>query len=172
MDLIIGRTDGGDLVAEFETTLLFEDPLFVMAGNHNPWTRRNAVKLADLIDEAWVLPPASTTISTFVADVFRSAHLGVPRTVVACDSIQMQQSLLIGNPILGILPQSVLGTESPQALLKKIQVALPASPPPVGITVLRKRTLNPIVTLFIVCAQETAAELGMNCSRPDKRKKK
>lgn len=172
VDLIIGRTDGRGIAAEFETSLLFEDRLFVVAGGQNSWTRRRKIRLADLIDETWVLPPANTTISAFVADAFRSAGLGAPRTVVECDSIQLQQALLNGNPILGILPQSVLDRESPQVPLKKIPVALPMSPPPVGITVLKKRTLNPIVTLFIDCAQETAAEFGMNCTPAEKRKKK
>ena len=34
---------------------LFDDPVVVVAGRHNPWARRRKVDLADLVDEPWIM---------------------------------------------------------------------------------------------------------------------
>jgi DNA-binding transcriptional LysR family regulator len=41
----------------FQGELLFAESSFVIAGIKNPWARRRRIKLADLINEPWALPP-------------------------------------------------------------------------------------------------------------------
>jgi DNA-binding transcriptional LysR family regulator len=37
--------------------ILYDDPFVVAAGAQNPWCRRRRIRLADLMNEPWTLPP-------------------------------------------------------------------------------------------------------------------
>ena len=44
-------------------SFLYADPMFVVAAPKNPWSRRRKVKLADLMNEPWTLPPKNATLT-------------------------------------------------------------------------------------------------------------
>ena len=55
IDLFFGRI--WDIKEDdLNTEILFEDPLFVVAGINSRWTRCRKLALKDLIDEAWIMP--------------------------------------------------------------------------------------------------------------------
>ena len=37
--------------------VLFEERLYIVAGDNNPWTRRRKVALKELVQEPWAIPP-------------------------------------------------------------------------------------------------------------------
>ena len=41
----------------FNVEILFQEPVFIAAAQSNKWIRRRKVKLAEVIDEPWTLPP-------------------------------------------------------------------------------------------------------------------
>ena len=58
VDLVVTR--GFDIPPaedHLQSELLFADSIFVIAGIKNPWARRHRIKLADVINEPWALPP-------------------------------------------------------------------------------------------------------------------
>jgi DNA-binding transcriptional LysR family regulator len=59
---------------------LFDDPVVVVAGKHNPWARRRKVDLADLVDEPWIMAGTHTWIYARVAEAFRERELAMPKT--------------------------------------------------------------------------------------------
>jgi DNA-binding transcriptional LysR family regulator len=81
----------------FNVELLYADPLFVVAAKTNPWSRRRSIKLADLMNEPWTLPPPGSPV---VDDIFRAAGLDRPAgtTVstsgIACIAIVAKGRLL------------------------------------------------------------------------------
>lgn len=50
-----------ELPADIEAEKLFEDSPVVMAGTRSPWTKRGRLRLADLVDSPWVLPPVGSS---------------------------------------------------------------------------------------------------------------
>src|SRR5436190_5435126 len=65
LDLALVRITGSPTRHRFGDDLnvevLFNDETLVAADARSPWARRRKIDLAELVDEHWVLPPASTT---------------------------------------------------------------------------------------------------------------
>ena len=64
-----------DLVVE----PVLNDPRIVVAGRQSKWARASKLSLADLADEAWILPPPETFAGSATADLFRESGLSMPR---------------------------------------------------------------------------------------------
>ncbi|HEY7301081.1 MAG TPA: LysR family transcriptional regulator [Xanthobacteraceae bacterium] len=155
-DLTLGRVMTSDSERDFATEILFEEPGSVVAGPQNPLLRRRKLKLAELLDQPWTLPRLDSVVGNYLTEAFRVAGLPLPGNVVICGSIQMHQALLVNGPFLAIFPKSLLRFGAKHLNVKVLPVALPGRPPPVGITMLKNRTLNPIIQRFIACAREIA----------------
>src|ERR1700730_4095344 len=59
----------------FQGELLFTDSVFVIAGIKSPWARRRRIKLADLINEPWALPPPAAQAPELLHAVLRPCGL-------------------------------------------------------------------------------------------------
>ncbi len=160
-DLVVGRVMTTDSEHDFTTEILFEEPASVVAGPHNPLARRRKLTLAQLLDEPWTMPQPDAAL-TYLTEAFRAAGLPMPRNVAICSSMQMHQALLANGPFLAIFPRSLLRFGADHLNVKVLPVELPGRPPPVGMTTLKNRTLNPLTQRFIACAREIAGPLGSN----------
>lgn len=149
VEFCIGRIGYLSSEEEFETEVLFHQSLFVVAGMHNPWTRRSQVDLAELLDEPWVMPPKGSESGRLVAEAFRLCGLRVPRAKVYTSSLRLHSHLLESGPFLSILPVSVLPPLSNNSRLRSVLVSLPLQDGPVGVIKLRSRNLSPAAKLFI-----------------------
>lgn len=134
---------------------LFDDRFVVMAGPESKWLRRRRLALADLIDEPWVLPPATSAPGRHIAAVFRACGLESPRAHVVSFSLPLHHHVLATGRFVTMLPMSMLrfGRHLP---LRLVAAKLPEIPYPTGIVVLKNRTLSPLAQLFIASARETA----------------
>ena len=89
--------------------VLYDNPYFVAAGAKNPWTCRQHVELAKLIDEFRVLPPSGTRSGSIVRDIFDSKGLPCPRASVVSHDLEMTINLLRTGRYLAIHAESMLG---------------------------------------------------------------
>ena len=156
VDLAIGAMIGV-MDADIEQQLLFTDRHVVMAGPGNRWLRRRDVRLSDLIDERWVLPPPDSFGGRHVGAAFAAAGLALPRRRTFTLSIALTQSLLATGHHLGILPTTMARLRRPAAPAV-VAVAFPAIVRPVSIVTLAHRTLGPLARLFIDTARTMAGE--------------
>jgi len=154
IDLTLGRAlDPAS--AEFRTEILFDEPLRVVAGSGNSLVKRRRIKLAELAGEPWTLPYRDTVVGQMITEAFHASGIEVPQTGIICNSVQMHCSLAANGPYLAMLPESLLRFGHFSSL-RVLPVDLDIRMTPVGVTVLRNRTINPIVQLFITCAREVA----------------
>ena len=151
---IPGLNIGGDINLE----ILLNDRQVVMAGVQNKWVRRRNLRLADLVDEPWLIPPPDSIIGRSIAEAFRTSGLELPRARVVTFSIPLCYQLLSRGSFLAMLPVSMarLGGELP---LKILRVAIPGIDRPIAIVTLKKRTLSPLAHVFIREARELAGRL-------------
>jgi DNA-binding transcriptional LysR family regulator len=160
IDFIIGRIPNLSAEKELAVEELFEEPQFVVVGSTNPLLRRRNLRLADLIDKPWVLPPVESMAGALVADVFRAEGLALPQAAVWCGSLQMTSALLTTGPFLGMFPRSLFTFDPKRHAVKALSAKLPKLPRPVGLVTLRTRTLSPAARLFIHCIREIAKPLA------------
>ena len=135
---------------------LFEESFVVVAGAHHPWARRRRISLAELMGEAWILPPPDTGFGVVVAEAFRSCGLDYPRATVETTPPEVRISLLTTGRFLTIFPASALRFPSKRPGLKALPVELPIAHVPSGIVTLNNRTLSPVASLVIQAARALA----------------
>jgi DNA-binding transcriptional LysR family regulator len=137
---------------------LFDDHFVVMASEQSKWSRRRKLRLADLIDELWVLPPSDSLPGINIAAIFRASGLEPPQAHVVSFSIPLHHHLLATGRYVTMLPQSMLrfGKHLP---LRSLPVDTPPKNYPTGVVTLKNRTLGPLAQLFIEEARKLAAPL-------------
>jgi len=157
-DLVLARlftpveADVGDLNAE----CLFNDPLVVAAGAHNPLARRRKIDLAELVDEPWIMQAPHTWNHMRMAEAFRARGLTVPKATLVTLSWPLIAYFVSSGAFITSYPTSVARHHS----LKVLPVNLPVRPWPVTILTLKNRTLSPAVERFIECARAAAKTLA------------
>ena len=122
-----------------------------MAGAESKWVRRRKLKLADMIDEPWILPPSDSVPGVTISQTFRAAGLEPPRAQMTSFSLPLHYHLLATGRFLTMLPLSMLR-------FGKL-ADVPSIPYPAAIITLKNRTLSPLAQLFIAGAREIAKPL-------------
>jgi DNA-binding transcriptional LysR family regulator len=148
VDLVLGRLPGSFMNDDLAIETLLHDRHFVVAGAQNPWARRRKVALAELVDEPWVFAP-NQVVRALIAEAFKKHGLEMPPDRVSAASILLRNHLLATGRFLTVLPDTVLRYNATQWSLKALPIELGARPRPVAIVTLRKRTVAPVVQLFI-----------------------
>jgi DNA-binding transcriptional LysR family regulator len=159
-DLILSRVFTSKDEDDLSTEVLFDDPLYVVAGVSNPWTRRRKIRLAQLANEPWTLPPPDTLIGAFVGETLRSNGLDTSKMGVVWSSVVMHTAMLATGRFLSTLSASVLQYSVNRRSIRVLPVGFPNRPSPVGIVTLKNRTISPVAQLFIECAREVARPLA------------
>ena len=154
VELVITPTATLGLEGDLNVEILFDDRFVVMAGTESKWARRRRLKLTDLINERWVLPPADSLPGTHIAQAFRATGIEPPRAHMISFSLPLHHHLLATGNFLTMLPASMLrfGKHLP---LKVLSVETKGNPYPTGIVTLKNRTLSPLAHVFIDCARKT-----------------
>jgi DNA-binding transcriptional LysR family regulator len=159
IELVLAPTPGLNLGADVVVEILFDDRQVVMAGAQSKWVHRRNLRLADLVQEPWLWPPAASIIGFSMTEAFHAGGLELPRARVVSFSIPLCYQLLSRGRFLAMLPVSMarLGKNLP---LKILNVGFAAIPRPTGIITLKKRTLSPVAQLFINMVREFAKPLA------------
>jgi len=160
VDFLIARRFGPIADERLNFEFLFDDSFVVAAGVHHPCARRRKIELAELVSEAWVLPPPGSVIASVVREAFRARGLNYPRTTVVTESSEVRTSLLASGRFVTIFPASALRFSARSLEVKVLSVELPMARLPNGIVVPKTRALSPVAQLFIDCAREVAKPLA------------
>src|SRR5712691_514610 len=149
VDLLIARRFGSIADKRMGFEFLFNEPYVVAAGAQSPWVRRRRIKLAELVNESWTLPPPKSVIATVAMEVFRVSGLDYPRTIVVADNAQARIGLVATGRFLTILQASALRFPTGQPDIRVLPVEPQMAEVPVGIVTLKNRTISPVAQLFI-----------------------
>jgi DNA-binding transcriptional LysR family regulator len=141
---------------DVETLLL--DPHIVVAGARNPWARRRRLKLCDLMDETWALPPPGSPYASVVSEAFRANGLTVPPVAIS-STLPVRTTLLATGRFLSMVPRIVMQFAPKNRMLKALPIDLPTTVKPLALVTLKNRTLNPIAGVFVHQLRNTAKRL-------------
>jgi DNA-binding transcriptional LysR family regulator len=160
IDLLIGRLPNDKADDHTQLEVLFWERAFVVAGAKHELTRRRKIKLKDLMNEAWCLPPPQSFPGSLIGRAFHAGGSEVPRTCVSVHSIQMQNALLATGRFITILPETMMHFGAQRLGLKRLPVDFPIERTPVAIVTLKNRELPPAGKLFIERARTVAAAVA------------
>ena len=148
VDLMVTRVPNAFAADDLDVEVLFDDPHLIVAGEKSRWASKRAVKLADLTDEPWIIPP-SLIVNAILREAFAAQGLKVPAAQVTTSFILMRNHLLASGRFLTVLPESALRYNCRQWALRALPVKLRATPQPIAIVNLKNRSISPAVALFI-----------------------
>ena len=117
--------------------VLYDEQDVVAAGAQNPWVRRRKIALADLMNEAWTLPPPDSLNGQLIVEAFRARRLDLPRMTVITLSVPVRNALLASGRFLSIVPGSVFRFPANNPGLKRLPIDLPATRTPVAVVTLK-----------------------------------
>jgi DNA-binding transcriptional LysR family regulator len=148
VDLMMTRIPNAFADDDLNVEILFDDPHLVVAGMKSPWASRRNVKLAELVNEPWIIP-TSVIVTAILKEAFETQGLQVPAQKVMTSFILMRNHLLASGRFLTVLPESALRYNAKQWALRALPIKLRATPQPIAIVSLKNRTISPAVQLFI-----------------------
>jgi DNA-binding transcriptional LysR family regulator len=148
IDLLLGRIPTPFAEDDLATDIVYDDQV-VVAGRQSKWARARRLKLADLADEPWILPPADTLPGSLAAELFGASGAEMPRAPVTTLSIHLCCQLAASGRFVTTLPTSILRFAGRDLSLKVLPIKLPAQARPVGVVTLKNRTLSPVAKIFI-----------------------
>jgi len=157
-DAVITAIRAEVLADHLHTEVLYTASRHVVAAAENPWSRRRGVRLADLMDEPWTLPPPDSLYGKRIADEFRAAGLEPPRATVITYTENARLALVAKGRFLTIA-SARSGRVGLHAPIKALPIELAGARTPVGIVTLKNRTLTPVAQLFLDCAREVAKSI-------------
>jgi DNA-binding transcriptional LysR family regulator len=160
VDLLIARKLDSAANERLGFEFLFDNTFVVAAGAQSRWNRRRRIALADLVNQAWILPPTASSDGSMAMKAFRASGLQFPRVALVTNSLEVRMSLLATGRFLTILPMSILRFPTSRPAIKVLPVRLPNARAPVGIVTLKNRTLSPTARLFIEHCREVAKSLA------------
>ena len=160
LDFLITRKWGPIVDERLDFELLFEDSFVVVAGAKNRGVGRRRIRLAELVDEAWVLPPPDSGFGSVTMEAFRGCGCDYPRTSIVVIAPDVRMNLLATGRYLTIFPASALDYHSRIQGLRALPVDLPMAHVANGLVTVRNRTISPAGQLFIQRAREVAKKRG------------
>ena len=161
-DFIIGRLPSRPLDGDLVSEVLFMEPVSIVAGTGSPFARRRKIGLSELLSEPWILPEPGTEVASIVGETFLAHGLKPPQAPVICSSIEMYWGLLATGRFVATMPRSLLKFAAQRETVRVLPIKLAVKPRPVGVVMLRNRTLSPAVRLFL---EQTRACCGATLRR-------
>lgn len=160
VELVITRATG--TVADEQTSVggLFEDNVVMAAGVHSRWARRRRIKLDELVNEPWALPPEGSAVGAIILEAFRARGLAPPAATVVAESAILRSKLLATGRFLTVIPEFSLTLPGRDPSLKALPVELPGARRTMRIISLRNRSLSPLAELFIDSMRALAKPLA------------
>ncbi len=160
VDLVVARGPDTELNDQINFEFLFDDFNFVVVGARHRLARRRRLSLADLIAEAWVLPPSGAAPGKLVDDAFRALGTDPPRRAVTATQPDVRMRFLATGRFLTVFPTSVLSMSAVRPDFKVLPVT-PALPSVrIGLGTLKHRMGNPAADLVAKQIRELAKSLA------------
>jgi DNA-binding transcriptional LysR family regulator len=141
---------------EFDAEVLYDDPLLVVADTSHQLARRRSIKLAELVNEAWAMPPANTYAGSYVRNAFEGDGLSLPRRIVSTYSHVLRHHLVATAGFITILPESMLQVMAKPLSVRALPVRIPKERRTIAMVILKQRTLSPIARLFMETVRAVA----------------
>ncbi|MBX3650122.1 MAG: LysR family transcriptional regulator [Burkholderiales bacterium] len=151
---------------DFEQELLLHDELVVVANTAHPLLHRNRVRLQDLTDESWVLPPPRVLARQWLNQQFGNRRLSPPRAAVEADSESSVLAIVSSTSLLGFQPRSHTLASTTRTRIAELHVPELCWRRPIGVSWRKGAYLPQASRHFTASLREIAARSSGLVSRP------
>ena len=107
IDVVLGRLPEYREREGLKQEVLYLDTVSIMVREGHPLAERASLALADLVEQAWVVPPTQTSLRRQIDQAFRYENLEPPLDVIESVSILTNHALLMSTDMLAAMPHQV-----------------------------------------------------------------
>jgi DNA-binding transcriptional LysR family regulator len=161
LDLVIGRLSGFSSGAGIAEEALCDDVAQIVVRAGHRLLARQGLRLADLLAEPWILPRHETSMRRQIDECFRAEGLPPPANSVESVSILTNRSLVLLADYLVVWPVQLARFEAAQGLVVALDVPLPATARPIGISTRRATRLSPAAETLIAALRQSARQSAL-----------
>lgn len=159
LDLVLGRLpeyrDRDGLKQEH----LIDDFAQIVVRKDHPLTQTRNIQLADLLPYDWILPGHSTTLRRQFDKAFRDENLEPPGHSVETVSFLTSRKLLRQTDYLGVWPLQLAALEAKDGTIQPLNIQLPTTRRPIGISTRTDDLLSPAATRLIETLRRVAKQI-------------
>jgi DNA-binding transcriptional LysR family regulator len=157
IDLVISRLGISEDQADIHSVKAYDVGDIIVARGDHPCAGRTDIKLEDLIQYPWILPPPNNPFRSYLEAMFYQEGLALPNNVFEIASIFAARDLLLANvDVVCTLPSKSLRKEISEGVLVQLNVPIPLNPPPVGVLHKRSPTMDRYAEELIRALCETS----------------
>ncbi|MBV7537043.1 LysR family transcriptional regulator [Duganella sp. sic0402] len=159
LDLVVGRILDTEAADELNFEPLTDEPHLLIARASHPLMTRTDLKLEDLMEQCWILPPAGSILRDRLTALFLSHGLEQPVETVETLDMPVVASLLLNNDMIVALPVEAVQPYLDAGLLKTLPFDLGVSMDSFGIVTRKRHQLSPGADAMLIALRDAAASI-------------
>jgi DNA-binding transcriptional LysR family regulator len=159
LDFMIGRILERDGTSGLIYEELTEEPACAVARPGHPLMARDKLRLSDISNQPWILPPPGSILRHRFDMMFRRASLEPPSNVVDTTAMLLVAPLLQQTDFLHVMPQEVARYYADLNILSILPIELPCKMDAFGIIRQQDHLLSPGANLLLRAVRTVAKEI-------------
>ncbi len=156
LDFLIGALRDPAPTDDVVQETLLHDPLAIVAGPGHPLIGRRGLSLADTLAYPWIAPLKTTPAGSYLHRTLGIAELDQTPVRIVSSSLVLVRGLLARGDYVTIMSLHQSALEREQGLMVPLDVALPDSARPIGLTYRVGWTPTPTQARFLDLIREAA----------------
>ncbi len=159
-ECVIGRMIERPVPHDLERTVLYKEPVCVVARVGHPLGARRRVGLAAASQWPWILPSDRTPLREYLEESWEASRVKMPACPLETVSVQAVVSTLRRTDFLAVMPVATASIFVELGALVYVKLPLAWSPPPIELMTLRRASLSIAQRLFAEEVERAAAAIG------------
>ena len=159
IDIVVGRLPRTPQEEGVTSEVFYYEPVVIAARKGHPLSKKKNLKIEDLMQQEWVLPPQETNLRREIDEAFHRAGQDTPASAVESVSILANRTLLMETDMISAMPFQVMRSYEQAGLMTQLPVKLDTPPGPIGVTLKTGRELSPAATYLLDQMRVVAEEI-------------
>ena len=162
LDIVVARSYTVGNLNNVNFTPICDDTCCLVVNGNHPLLRKPDLGLQDLVDQTWVMPPASTTMHRRLLSLFMEQHVSPPQSIVETSSLSTAVRLLQISHMIMPMVSGAVTTFCHGEKFTTLPLTLDFILSSPGIVTLRNRPLSPSTRIMLNALKQAANE----CAAP------
>lgn len=160
LDMVVARLLDAETADELAyEPLAFDEPHAVIASARHPLAGHAHLRLEDLIEQPWIMPPPGSLVRDKLAAMFLHEGLPQPSDIVETASLPIITALLEQGRMIVALPEVAVASYCRAGILEVLMTDLPVGIGGFGLITRRNRELSAGARLLLSTLREAAGKL-------------
>jgi len=160
IELMVGRLIAQQDNSRFSFSRIGAERVCAATRKAHPLLARKELRLCDVVESPWVVPPAGTILRHRFESMFRQAGLDCPVRLVETDSPMVLTRLLEDSDFVAILPGEVGDYYATRGLLAELPLVLSCDMDPYGLVTRKGLLLSPAALPLRDTLEDLAVHAG------------